>query len=544
MVPRKRRFPLLPFLAAARPFESKRLARLPYCKFLRGEAYCVPSFCCGRLPSVGLPVCPAKPRNQATPASQGLAPRDDNESEDERRPRQKKQYKAKSKNTQSRARSSRYANASSQSIYSVTRFSTIIHRFRIPRQDAFCPRRRRPQRWSGGSIIAFLLLTDAVAPLAAHTSCCCFVSTSARNRELKRLTTSTASSSRGSSTPTKMASSGSQSPKSSYSFIDMGANLLEDRFTKGVYRGTFRHEPDLDLIMRRAMDIGVKRIILTAGTVEESRAAVVRAREWNRQYDGLQFHSTVGVHPTRCKQVFENIATDDGGGASNPEQNQHVERETADDLLQQLLDIAKDGMADGTVAAIGEIGLDYDRLQFCPKDIQRKYLIRQLQELAKTTGLPLFLHNRSVGTDLLDILTEHSDCWKNGGVVHSFDDELKLATQFMELGLYIGLNGCSLRTPSNLQVARDIPLGRILLETDCPYCEVRSTHAGFSHIVTKFEAKAEKKFERGKLVKSRQEPCHIIQVAEVLAGCKELPVKQVADTCYENTLQLFQMRSR
>jgi len=328
---------------------------------------------------------------------------------------------------------------------------------------------------------------------------------------------------------TLMASS--TSPLSSYlSFIDIGANLLDERFTEGDYRGTHRHDPDLDLVMERAASAGVRGVVLTAGTVDESRRAVETARKWRQRYGGIRFGCTVGVHPTRCRQVFEPADEDDSTPRLSP-----------DDLLKELLEIALDGMKDGTVVAIGEIGLDYDRLEFCPKGIQQSYLVKQLQILAAPTKLPLFLHNRSVGTDLYDILREHSDCWKgSGGVVHSYDDDVELATNFInELGLYIGLNGCSLKTSDNLHVVRELPLDRILLETDCPYCEIRPTHAGFSHVTTKFEAKAEKKFERGKLVKNRQEPCHIVQVAEVVAGCKDLTVREVAAACYDNTLRLY-----
>lgn len=305
-------------------------------------------------------------------------------------------------------------------------------------------------------------------------------------------------------------------------FVDIGANLLDERFTSGIYRGTFRHDPDLDLIMKRAADTGVKRIVVTAGTVEHSKTAVQEVRRWRELYPNLHFSCTVGVHPTRCKQEF-------------------VDSERTDEhILQELLDIALDGMKDETVVAIGEIGLDYDRLEFCPADVQKTYFVKQLQKLASATGLPLFLHNRSVGNDLYDLLSANREFWKSGGVVHSFDDSIELANEFTgQLGLYIGLNGCSLRTEENLQVARQLPLERILLETDCPYCEVRKTHAGHMHIKSKFEAKAEKKFERGKTVKSRQEPCHIVQIAEIVAGVKGIQVEEVADKCYDNSIRLF-----
>jgi TatD DNase family protein len=303
-------------------------------------------------------------------------------------------------------------------------------------------------------------------------------------------------------------------------FPHSSCSLLDERFTEGTYRGSRRHEPDLDLVMERAVEQGVTRIILTAGTVTESRDAVAKARDWNAQYAEIRFSCTVGVHPTRCKQVFVDEDAD------------------ADGLLQELLTIAQDGMTDGTVVAIGEIGLDYDRLQFCPADVQQKFFIRQLEVLS-VTDLPLFLHNRSVGNDLYDILKQQEGTWKKGGVVHSFDDTAELATKFTDLSFYIGLNGCSLRTEENLANVARIPLDHILLETDCPYCDVRKTHPGHVHVKTQFDAKAEKKFERGLTVKNRQEPCHVRQIAEIVAGCKGLALQEVADTCYENSRKLF-----
>lgn len=307
-------------------------------------------------------------------------------------------------------------------------------------------------------------------------------------------------------------------------FIDIGANLLDDRFIKGVYRGSYRHETDIDCVMERCIRTGVKHIILTAGTVTESREAMQKAREWNRFYPDIHFSSTVGVHPTRCQQVFL----------------KNREGKSPEDLLTELLEIARDGMSDGTVVAVGEIGLDYDRLTFCPSDVQKEYLVKQLHFLAKPTGLPLFLHNRNVGTDMYDILMANKDSWTAGGVVHSFDDTLDLALRFIhDSDLYIGLNGCSLRSEASLGVVKGLPLDRILLETDCPYCEVRPTHPGYRCIQTLFDARPEMKFQRGKCVKSRQEPCHIIQVAEVVAAFRGMPLEDLADACYQNTIQCF-----
>jgi TatD DNase family protein len=176
--------------------------------------------------------------------------------------------------------------------------------------------------------------------------------------------------------------------------------------------------------------------------------------------------------------------------------------------------------------------------RFCSNEIQQEYLEKQFQTFDALLGkLPLFLHNRSVGPDLLEVLKK--DKRRQRGVVHSFDDTLELALQFIELGLYIGLNGCSLKTEENLNVVKELPLDKILLETDCPYCEIKQSHAGFHYIKTQFEKKTDKKFELGKMVKGRNEPCQMVQVAEVIAGVKGIDVQEVADRCYQNSLELY-----
>jgi TatD DNase family protein len=282
--------------------------------------------------------------------------------------------------------------------------------------------------------------------------------------------------------PTKQRLVLSRMSSTQHRFVDIGANLLDERFTEGSYHGKVRHEPDFHMVLQRAADIGMRHMILTAGTLVESREAVRRVRELriSNQTD-CQLYCTVGVHPTRCME-FETA-------------------ESANDNLEELLTLLKDGMTDGVVASVGEVGLDYDRLEFCPKDVQRKYFALQLK-LSAETGLPLFLHNRNVGEELYVMLLEHKDKWSSG-VVHSFDDTAELARKFIDLGLYIGLNGCSLKTQANLDVVKVLPLDKILLETDCPFCDVKRTHAGFDFVKTHFNCKPEKKFEPGVQVKVR-----------------------------------------
>lgn len=311
-------------------------------------------------------------------------------------------------------------------------------------------------------------------------------------------------------------------------FVDIGANLLDDRYTEGTYHGKHRHEPDWDQVLQRAEEAGVQSIILTAGTLRESRRAIdlVRQLRQENQTTTIRFGCTVGVHPTRCSREFLVENREDGS--------------TAEQVLSELKALALDGLTDDSVVSLGEIGLDYDRLEFCDKASQQNYLEQQLQAFSdpQLDGLPLFLHNRNVGEDLLQVL-DKDQSRRCHGVVHSFDDTLELAEQFMKRGLYIGLNGCSLKTPENLKVVEQLPLDRILLETDCPYCEIKATHAGFTSIQTKWDKKPDKKFELGKMVKGRNEPCQIVQVAEVIASVKGIGLEEVAEVCYKNSCKLY-----
>ena len=79
------------------------------------------------------------------------------------------------------------------------------------------------------------------------------------------------------------------------------------------------------------------------------------------------------------------------------------------------------------------------------------------------------------------------------------------------MDLYIGINGCSLKNEENIEVVKKIPLDRILLETDAPYCDIRNTHASALLVKTKFENKIKKeKMKKGLICKDRNEPCMIV----------------------------------
>nr|CCA13988.1 deoxyribonuclease TATDN1like protein putative [Albugo laibachii Nc14] len=277
-------------------------------------------------------------------------------------------------------------------------------------------------------------------------------------------------------------------------FIDIGANLTDPVFI-GIYRGKQRHASDLLHLLKRAHDYGVDRIITTAGSVDESRAALSLSRG---SYPSPipKLYSTVGVHPTRCNEFL--TALSDQESSKQPD-------EIAQSHLSKLLQVCKDGIKDAKVVAIGECGLDYDRLEFCSRETQRIYFEKQF-ELAEATNLPMFLHNRNTNGDFYEIVARNRHRFKHG-VVHSFTGDREEADKLLGLDLYIGINGCSLKTQENLQVVKSIPASRLMLETDAPWCDIRATHAGYQHVHTKWPSKKAEKYDHESLVKGRNEPC-------------------------------------
>ena len=203
--------------------------------------------------------------------------------------------------------------------------------------------------------------------------------------------------------------------------------------------------------------------------------------------------------------------------------------ESPDTLLQELESLAQRYKKSGLCTAFGEIGLDYDRLHYTDKETQLKYFEAQL-DIATRVQLPLFLHSRAAHADFLRLLQPRLEALPKRGLVHSFTGTVEEMEGVVAMGFDVGVNGCSLKTEENLEVVRRLPLERLQIETDGPWCEMRPSHASAKYlkdVPPLPRAVRKEKWESGLMVKGRNEPVAIVQVAHVVAGVKGIPVEEV-----------------
>ena len=239
------------------------------------------------------------------------------------------------------------------------------------------------------------------------------------------------------------------------------------------------------------------------------------------------------------------------------------------------------------LVAMGEFGLDYDRLHYCSKNIQLYSFEAQLKLAASLKPqLPLFLHSRAAHEDFVRLLKDafgpRLEQLEKGGVVHSFTGTPEEMRELMDLGLYIGINGCSFKTTENCAVVKEVHLDRLMIETDGPWCEIRPSHEGYKYLVEKkdspaptpaptsngdasapngqakqqpqqkkknqkkepdvperFKVVKKEKWEEGAMIKGRNEPCSIERIAKVIAGIKGVHVEEVCEAAWRNTVKVF-----
>lgn len=239
------------------------------------------------------------------------------------------------------------------------------------------------------------------------------------------------------------------------------------------------------------------------------------------------------------------------------------------------------------MVAMGEFGLDYDRLNYCNKVLQKHSFEAQLRVAASLQPqLPLFLHSRAAHADFVSLLKgafgNDLERLARGGVVHSFTGTLEEMKELMDLGLYVGINGCSFKTAENCNVVKAVRLDRLMIETDGPWCEVRPSHEGYKYLIEsrteqettqdgaaptsaapaaagpakkknqkkepqvpdRFKVVKKEKWEEGAMVKGRNEPCTIERVAKIVAAIKGVSVEDVCEAAWRNSVHVFDLEER
>ena len=233
---------------------------------------------------------------------------------------------------------------------------------------------------------------------------------------------------------------------------------------------------DLNQVLDGLAEKGVCGVINNASNMKSAKLSLELAEKYPNIW------AAVGVHP-------------------------HDVKDMTDCDIDTLRGMSKHKKA----VAIGEIGLDY-HYNFSPRDVQIKWFEKQL-ELAKELDLPVFIHDREAHADTMEILKKY----RPKGVIHCFSGSVEMAKEIIKLGMYIGLGGAvtfkNAKTP--VEVARYVPLDRLLLETDAPYM----TPVPF----------------RGKRCTS-----DLIQyTAEKIAAERNITAQQLCDITKNNTLALF-----
>ena len=259
----------------------------------------------------------------------------------------------------------------------------------------------------------------------------------------------------------------------SISYIDIGVNLLDESFNK-----------DLDEVLDRSFGTNVNILINTSSSIEEAK----RSLDLTKRYPS-KIYTTAGIHPHNASMADEQ-------------------------LKSNLLEIIKNK----SVVAIGECGLDYFR-NFSPKEKQLSVFKTHL-EAAKETRLPLFLHQRDAHEDFLSCLNDMLDA-PILGVAHCFTGNADQMKTYLDMGLYIGITGwiCDERRNDELiQAVKQLPLDRVLIETDSPYLIPRS------------------------LKKSRRnEPMYLPVIAEKLAAEMGIGPSALVAHTVSNSMKLFNL---
>lgn len=241
-----------------------------------------------------------------------------------------------------------------------------------------------------------------------------------------------------------------------------------------------KFDEDRDSVIKRAQEEGVSLIV----NVGFNRQTIPQTLQLAEQYDFI--YAAVGWHPHDAKHMTEKD-------------------------LHWIEDLAT---SHEKVVAIGEIGLDY-YWDNSPHDVQ-KDVFRQQIALAKRVQKPIIIHDRDAHEDVVTILKEEK-ADEVGGIMHCFGGDEKMAAECLQMNFYISFGGPLTFKNAKLpkEVAKTVPLDRLLIETDCPYLAPHPL--------------------RGK----RNETSYVKYVAESMAEIKGISYEEMASITKQNGKKLF-----
>lgn len=244
-----------------------------------------------------------------------------------------------------------------------------------------------------------------------------------------------------------------------------------------------RFDEDREALLSSFPQKGIDYVVNVGSNLKTTQQSIALAK----QYDFI--YAAAGVHPEETAELNEeNFAW----------------------LCEQ--------MKQEKVVAVGEIGLDY-HWDEPERKIQKVWFERQIA-LARQVSLPMIIHSRDAAQDTLDIM-KACKAEEAGGVIHCFSYGVEMAREYLNMGFYIGIGGVlTFKNAKKLkEVAKYVPLDRILLETDCPYMAPEP--------------------HRGK----RNSSLYLPYVAETLATIKGVDVEEVYQTTRENGKQMYRIQA-
>ena len=251
----------------------------------------------------------------------------------------------------------------------------------------------------------------------------------------------------------------------------MDTFLLNNIFDSHAHYDDESFNCDRDTLLEELPNRGVCGVVTCGADLEGCRAAVDLAA----QYDYI--YAAAGIHPECVK-----------------------------DMPANYLELVEDFLSSGKVVAVGEIGLDYHFEDNAPRAMQRQAFADQIA-LAQKHGLPVIVHDRDAHGDTMDILRRTAP------------SSVEMAREVIRLGMYIGIGGAvtfkNARIP--VEVAKFVPLDRLLVETDAPYM----TPVPF----------------RGK----RCDSSMIAYTAEKIAEIRGIPAQELLDATRANAKRLFRI---